>query len=111
MRKVVIASLLGSLLVLTSAAPALAHRDPFDPVISQADLTGATDAAGSADGAGTDDDGAGTGTAPGDVVAGVSSEALADTGAESEPWLVAAFVLIAIGAGAVVLSKVNAQPA
>ena len=110
MRKLMIASLLGLLLVVTTAAPAFAIRDPFDPVISQAEATGGT---ATGDGTGATGDGTGTdGAAAGDdVVAGNSSEGLANTGADTEPWLVAAYALIAIGAGAVVLSKVNAQTA
>lgn len=108
MRKMIVASLLGLFVVLTSAAPALALRDPFDPVISQAELTGAGDTAG--DGTGATGDGTGTdGAAGDDVVAGNSSEGLANTGADTEPWLVAAYALIAIGAGAVGISKLTAQ--
>ena len=106
MRKMMIASLLGLFLVLTMAAPAFALRDPFDPVISQAEQTGTN---GATDGTGTGTDGTGTDGAAGDVVNGNSSEGLANTGADPEPWLVAAYALIAVGAGAVLLSKVNAQ--
>lgn len=108
MRKLLTASLLGLVLVVTTAAPALAIRDPFDPVISQAQITG-TGAAGTG-GAGT----AGTGTGTGETGAAVlrenGSEALANTGSDTEPWLVAAFALIATGAMAVVLAKVNSSP-
>ena len=108
MRKMMIASLLGLFVVLTTAAPAFALRDPFDPVISQAELTGA----GEGTGTGTTGDGTGTdGAAGDDVVAGNSSEGLANTGANTEPWLVAAYALIAIGGGAVAVSKLNAQTA
>ncbi len=111
MRKLVVASLLGLFLVLTMAAPALALRDPFDPVISQTQITG--DGTGTTgDGTGTTGDGTGTdGAADDDVVAGNSSEGLANTGVNTEPWLVAAYALIAIGAGAVAFSKVNTSTA
>lgn len=110
MKKMIVASFLGLLVVLTTAPPALAIRDPFDPVISQAELTGAGDTAG--DGATGDGDGTGTdGAAGDDVVAGNSSEGLANTGADTEAWLVAAYGLIAVGAGAVVFSKANAPAA
>ena len=108
-----IACLLGLFLVLM-AAPAFAQvRDPFDPVISQAELTGAGDGTGApGDGTGTTGDGTGTdGAAGDDVVAGNSSEGLANTGADTERWLVAAYALIAIGGGAVAISKVNGQTA
>lgn len=109
MRKLLIGSLLGLMLVLVVAAPALALRDPFDPVISQAELTGGGDTSGG-DGTGTTGDGTGT-TNGGTQVSG-GSEQMANTGSETEPWLVAAYALIAIGAGAVVLSKINStEPA
>lgn len=103
MRKLVIGSLLGLMLVLVVAAPALALRDPFDPVISQAQLTGGTgDGTGTGDTDGTGTDGTGT-----EVSAG--ADQMATTGSETEPWLVAAYALIAIGAGAVVLSRINSS--
>src|SRR5687768_11350920 len=111
MRKLLIGSLLGLMLVLVVAAPALALRDPFDPVISQAELTGGTggDTTGG-DGTGTTGDG--TGTTDGGTQVSGGADQMANTGSETEPWLVAAYALIAIGAGAVVLSKINsAQPA
>jgi hypothetical protein len=117
MRKVIVGSLLSLLFVLTMAAPALAIRDPFDPVISQAELTGSGEGTGASgdgstgDGTGTDGDGTGTTGDGDDVVAGNSSEGLANTGADTEAWLVAAYALIAVGLGAVVVSKVNGQPA
>ena len=110
MRKLLIGTLLGLMLVLVVAAPALALRDPFDPVISQAELTGGTgDTTGTTgDGTGTTD---GTATNGGTQVSGTGVDQMANTGAETEPWLVAAYALIAIGAGAVVVSKLNApQP-
>ena len=112
MRKLLIGSLLGVMLVLVMAAPALALRDPFDPVISQAELTGGTggDTSGG-DGTGTTD-GDGTGTTDGGTQVSGGADQMANTGSETEPWLVAAYALIAIGAGAVVLSKINStQPA
>ena len=109
MKKLLIGSMLGLMLVLVVAAPALALRDPFDPVISQAELTGTGDTTGTTgDGTGTTD---GTGTNGGTQVSGTGADQMANTGAETEPWLVAAYALIAIGAGAVVVSKLNApQP-
>lgn len=109
MRKLLIGSLLGIMLVLVVAAPALALRDPFDPVISQADLSGGTGDT-SGDGGTTVGDGTGT-TGDGSQVS-PGADVMANTGSETEPWLVAAYALIAIGAGAVVLSKLNStQPA
>lgn len=110
MRKLVIASLLGLFLVLTMAAPALAIRDPFDPVISQAELSGTTGegTATTGDGTGTTGDGTGTETGGATVVDQNGADAIATTGSNTEPWLVGAYALIALGAGAVLISKVNA---
>lgn len=109
MRKLLVGSLLGLMLVLVAAAPALALRDPFDPVISQADLTaGMGDTTG--DGTGTTGDG--TGTTDGGTQVSGGADQMANTGSETESWLVAAYALMAIGAGAVVLSRINStQPA
>lgn len=110
MRKLLIASLLGLFLVLTMAAPAFAIRDPFDPVISQAELSGSGSGG---DGTGTTGDGTQVGTG-GDgttVLGNNGADGMANTGAETEPWLVTAYALIAVGAGAVALSKLNSQPA
>ena len=110
MRKLVIASLLGLFLVLTMAAPAFAIRDPFDPDVSQAEISG--DGTGTTgDGTGTTGDGTGTGGDGTTVLGENSADGLANTGAETEPWLVAAYALIAVGVGAVAVSKLNAQTA
>ena len=113
MRKLAIASLLGLFFVLIMVAPALAQaRDPFDPVISQAELTGSQ-----GDGTGTQGDGTGTGgddtDAGGDgtnVLGENGADGLPNTGGETEPWLVAAYTLIAVGAGALFVSKINGRP-
>lgn len=114
MRKLLIASLLGLFLVLVMVAPALAQaRDPFDPVISQAEITGAGTGTGTnGDGTGTNGDGTGTNGDDGATVLGENgADGLANTGSDTEPWLVAAYALIAVGAGALLVSKVNAQTA
>ena len=104
MRKLLMGSLLVMVLVVFAAAPALAQvRDPFDPVISQAELTGTETGTQTGTEVGTNGDGA-------TVVGENGSETLANTGANTEPWLVGAYMLIAIGAGAVVISKVARQP-
>lgn len=110
MRKLMIASLLGLFLVLTMAAPAFAIRDPFDPVVSQAEISG--DGTGTTgDGTGTTGDGTGTGGDGTTILGENGADGLANTGAETEPWLVAAYALIAVGVGAVAVSKLNAQTA
>lgn len=117
MRKLISAALLALVVVVFTAAPALALRDPFDPVISQAELTGAGDGGGTGDGGGSGD-GTGTGTEDGvnaggnggSVTGESGSEGLANTGSDTEPWLVAAYALMAVGAAAVAISKVNSAP-
>ncbi|HJR45706.1 MAG TPA: hypothetical protein VJ927_08890 [Actinomycetota bacterium] len=103
MRKLMAASLLGLVLVVFSAAPALALRDPFDPVI---DTSPEAPAGGGGAQVGDTDGGAGDGPT---VIGQTGGESLANTGAETEPWLVMAYAAIAIGAGAVVVSKVATQ--
>ncbi|MDP9069419.1 MAG: hypothetical protein M3N53_13890 [Actinomycetota bacterium] len=110
MKKFLTASLLGLVLVVTTAAPALAIRDPFDPVISQAQLTGAGAGTGAAGTGGAGTAGTGTGETGATLIGQNGSEALANTGADTEPWLVAAFALIAFGAAAIVLAKANSSP-
>lgn len=116
MRRLVVGSLAGLFLVLAMAAPALALRDPFDPVISQTEITGdgtgtTGDGTGTTgDGTGTDGDGTGTDGTGTNVAGENGADGLANTGVDPEPWLVAAYVLIAVGAGAVVVSKVNGNP-
>jgi hypothetical protein len=58
--------------------------------------------------------GDGTGTVTDDdpiVVDGTGSDALAATGAETEPWLVLAFLLITVGVGTLFYAKVARQTA
>ena len=104
MRKLIAASLLGLVLVVSTAAPAFALRDPFDPVISQTDTsTGTGTDTGTGTQVGTNGDG-------GSTVLGGNQDSLANTGMETEPWLVAAYVAIAVGGAALVISKVARQP-
>lgn len=78
------------------AAPALALRDPFDPAIDL--TTGGTSTGGTTVTPPTS--GGNTTTQP-----SVGSEGLANTGLDTEPWLVAAYGLIAVGGAAVLISK------
>lgn len=97
MRKLIAVLFAAAVAVIVVAAPALAHpqdglRDPFRPVI---DTTGAT---------------ASTGEGPviieeGEVPREAQTEVMANTGVDTEPWLVAAYVLVAVGGGIIVLSK------
>jgi hypothetical protein len=99
MRKLLLVAVMGATLVVMMAAPAFAIRDPFDPAI---DLTPDAPATAGDTSGQTDGDG---GADVGGQVDEVGSEGLAATGADTEPWLVAAYGLIVAGAAAVALSK------
>lgn len=88
------------LLVMTClallAAPALAQRDPFEPLIDpNAPATGAT---GTTSGSTTTT--GGTVFEPTD-----GSDVLADTGSDVSPWMAIAYSLIVLGAGALVIAR------
>jgi hypothetical protein len=82
------------------ASPAAAHEDPFDPnsdgneAPTTQDDTGATT---------TDPDTDGVD----DTTTGQTTESLPDTGADPAPWLVLAYALIAVGAGALLVVYVR----
>ncbi|MFN2586505.1 MAG: hypothetical protein ABR613_00095 [Actinomycetota bacterium] len=90
-------------LILAAAAPAAlaqdapAARDPFVPLIAP-----------------TPPDGAADPTAPGDPTVPVTPappvDPLPDTGSHVSWWFGAAYFLVALGAGALVLSKVVGPP-
>lgn len=96
MRKLIAVLFAAAVAAIVVAAPAMAHqqglRDPFVPVI---DTTGAITS---------------TGEGPviieeGEVPPEAQTEVMANTGVDTEPWLVAAYVLVAVGGGIIVLSK------
>ncbi len=90
---------LASIAALLSAAPAFAQaRDPFDPLVTQSSGS----SAGGGGGSETGD------TTPQGDVAPAAEDALPATGADTSVWLGLAYVLVALGAGALVLSKVYA---
>jgi LPXTG-motif cell wall-anchored protein len=87
-------------ITLITAAPALAQqRDPFDPLVS----SGSVDDTGTAaDSTQTQAD-AGTTTTTQPVV---QESSLPNTGSNVSEWLVVAYVLVATGAGLLVLTKI-----
>lgn len=89
-------------IMLLLAAPAFAQttRDPFDPAIEPAAET-ATTTGDPADGTGTTTEGT---TEERSETAGLG-EGLPNTGGATEPWVVAAYALIAIGGAAAVGSR------
>jgi hypothetical protein len=106
-RKPIALLLMGIAMLVAFAAPAFAQaRDPFDPLVTQSQVdTGGGSVTITGDGTGTvtDDDPI--------VVDGTGSDALAATGAETEPWLVLAFLLITVGVGTLFYAKVARQTA
>lgn len=101
---IVLVAALTALVVL--ASPALALRDPFDPVIDlTADTGGATSGNGTAGGANGSGDGtAGDGTSSNP---GAQSDAFPNTGANTTGWLAIAYVLLASGGALVVFSRID----
>jgi LPXTG-motif cell wall-anchored protein len=119
----------GLVLVVVSAAPALAQRDPFDPVDSQGSGSDATDDSSGGpftqpqsgdssddtdtsepDTSGNVDDPTQPDTNPapgGDNEPEVqpSDDTLPNTGAEPVSWLVIAYALIAVGGGFVIAAR------
>ena len=85
------------------AAPAGAQaRDPFDPVIQPGTTT-----------TGTDTTGQPATTTTGERAPGVpapTTDALGNTGADVEAWLVAAFAAMVVGAGAVTIGRLYSKP-
>jgi|ERR687895_624087 hypothetical protein len=99
MKKIVFGLVLASIVALVSAAPAFAQaRDPFDPLVTQ------SSSAGSSGGGGSETDF----QVPQGDVAPAGQEALPATGASTSVWLGIAYVLVALGVGALALSKVYA---
>ncbi|MGH2754003.1 MAG: hypothetical protein ACRDLB_06170 [Actinomycetota bacterium] len=113
-------------LMLVSAAPALAQRDPFDPVNSQGsgdDSSGSSEdgpfsqpqsgdsADDTGDQGGTDTSGQNdpttpdTNPAPDDTSAQPNDDTLPNTGAEPVDWLVMAYTLIAVGGGFLIAGR------
>lgn len=94
-------------IMLLLAAPAFAQttRDPFDPAIEPAPeaATQTTTTGDPADGTGTTTEGT-TEERSTTETAGLG-EGLPNTGGATEPWVVAAYALIAIGGAAAVGSK------
>jgi hypothetical protein len=100
MRRVTAYLLLALVAVLALAAPAAAQlRDPFDPLVTEGSTTeGTTEGTGTTDGP--------------EVQPQPATEVDANTGGDPSPFLVIAYGLLAVGVGAVIVSKtLGAQPA
>lgn len=99
MRRRVMLMVAAFAVVVVAAAPAAAQRDPFDPLVTEGAAS------------------AGTGvtisdtSAPTEPVAVVEvPEGLANTGMDTASFLAIAYVLIAAGGAAVILSRTAGRP-
>ena len=80
--------------LVLGAGPALAQKDPFDPVIDpNTSTTTTTDTTGSVGGGSTT------------FQPSVDNEGLANTGAGISGWLAIAYCLVVLGGGAIVIAK------
>ncbi|HEY7874479.1 MAG TPA: hypothetical protein VIG64_05080 [Actinomycetota bacterium] len=94
MRKVIGVALVAVSVVLVTAAPAVALRDPFDPIVTSDDQT--------ATGSQTT-----TTVEEPEVVSGGNpfSEGIPNTGADTSSWLAISYILVVFGGAAVVLAR------
>lgn len=92
MKRLCVVAVLGLLLGLITAAPALAQRDPFKEGSGQQSQEPSRDRGQN-------------GVAEPDPAPQTGTEVLPLTGPESLPWLGVAYVLVAMGGGALVLVR------
>lgn len=87
-----VALLLGVLLTVALAAPAMAQRDPFDPLVTEPGTEAPA--------------GDGTVIAPEDPTEPVTppNDVMANTGADVSVWVAVAYVLVALGGGLLLLA-------
>ena len=105
MKRIATSLALALLAVLVFAAPALAQRDPFDPVI---DLT--VDTGGVVDGGETGGtNGNGGPSSPSDPDA--RADVFPNTGADTKGWLAIAYVLLASGGLLILQARTTGSPA
>jgi hypothetical protein len=100
MRRAFVLSVCAAALLVAAASPALAQKDPFDPLVTED--TGATDTTAPTDPTEPDvtvDPGDGAPAPPAD-------EPMPDTGTDPSRWLAIAWLAIAAGAGLVMLARI-----
>jgi len=102
MRRAAVTAAAGALLVMIFAAPALAQRDPFDPLVTEKS-TSTVDDTGSPAGP------PGTNPSTNENQPDTDPGALPATGSDITGWLAASYLLVAVGAAAVVLAKINSR--
>jgi hypothetical protein len=99
MRRAFVLSVCAAALLVAAASPALAQKDPFDPLVTE-DTTGATDTTAPTETDITVDPGDGADPAP------PADEPMPDTGTDPSRWLAIAWLAIAAGAGLVMLARI-----
>ena len=102
MRRAVVTLAAGALLVMIAAAPAFAQRDPFEPLVTK-------DSGSSVDDTGNSSGSANNNQDSNEAQPSNDSGALPTTGSDIDGWLAAAYLLVAAGAGAVVIGKANSS--
>jgi hypothetical protein len=104
MRRALLILLVGTILAVLGAGPALAQRDPFDPASGGQSAEEEPSTQGETAGE-TETEDPVTRPQPQPQVDSNGSDALANTGTDVSPWLVLAYGLIVAGAAAVVVAR------
>lgn len=91
MRRLAALSLITVAALSSSAGPAAAHRDPFEPAIDESAVEQPV---------------GGEATAEQEPAVQAPPEPLADTGLDGRPWVALAYALVALGGGFLVLSRI-----
>ena len=101
MKKLIAVVLLLLLCMSITAAPAWAQRDPFDPALDSGEVEPGSEEPGTEEPQAEEPEE--------EPPAEPTDGGLGNTGLETQPWLVLAYVLISVGAGAVVLGRVGSN--
>lgn len=98
MKRLLVVGLVALVLAMM-ASPALAQRDPFGP--------GGGGGGGNQEQPEPDGNGNGSAEPAPPSVQPAPPQTLPNTGSEATPWVVAAYVLVTVGAGSVVLARLT----
>jgi hypothetical protein len=100
MRRFAVTMAAMGLLFVLAAAPAFAQRDPFEPLVSNEAGANVDDTGNAANGSSNDQTSNDSEPAP-------DTGSLPTTGSDMSGWLAAAYVLVAVGVGTVVVARMN----
>ena len=101
MKRLLVVSLVVGILTAVAGSAGAQERDPFVPLVSPEEATGATDGAGQAD-----ESGQGSGPGATQDVTVHLTEQMPETGAPISSWAAIAFALVAMGGGLLALGRV-----